>query len=89
MLNTKVIKVNPNDFELSCIEEAANAIKNGGLCAFPTETVYGLGANALSEEAVSKIFKAKGRPQDNPLIVHIADLSDLESLVKKYRKKLR
>lgn len=87
MINTKVIKVNPNDFELSCIEEAANAIKNGGLCAFPTETVYGLGANALSEEAVSKIFKAKGRPQDNPLIVHIADLSDLEPLVKKIPKK--
>lgn len=48
---------------------------------FPTETVYGLGANALDENAVKKIFEAKGRPADNPLIVHIADRADLEKLV--------
>ncbi len=49
------------------IEKAAKVIKDGGIVAFPTETVYGLGANALNEEAVKKIFEAKGRPQDNPL----------------------
>ncbi|MBE6062254.1 MAG: threonylcarbamoyl-AMP synthase [Clostridium butyricum] len=54
------------------IREAAEFIKNGGIVAFPTETVYGLGADALNEEAVKKIFIAKGRPQDNPLIVHVA-----------------
>jgi len=59
---------------------AAAIIKNEGTVVFPTETVYGLGANALSEKAVNKIFKAKGRPQDNPLIVHISDVSEIESL---------
>ena len=51
--------------------EAAEILKNGGLVAFPTETVYGLGANALNEEAAKKIYAAKGRPSDNPLIAHI------------------
>ena len=54
------------------IKEAAEFIKNGGTVAFPTETVYGLGADALNAKAVEKIFKAKGRPQDNPLIIHVA-----------------
>ncbi len=54
------------------IKRASEVIKNGGLVAFPTETVYGLGANALDETAVKKIFEAKGRPQDNPLIIHLA-----------------
>lgn len=64
-----------NDFEKDSflIKKAANVIKGGGLVAFPTETVYGLGGNALDEKAVNKIFQAKGRPQDNPLIVHVAD----------------
>ena len=60
---------------------AANLIRSGQLVAIPTETVYGLGANGLDEAAVAKIFEAKGRPQDNPLIVHIADLSELDNLV--------
>ena len=55
------------------IEKAATVIKNGGIVAFPTETVYWLGANALNEEAVKKIFEAKGRPQDNPLTIHVAN----------------
>ena len=55
------------------LENCAKIIKNGGTVVFPTETVYGLGANAISEEAVKKIFVAKGRPQDNPLIVHISN----------------
>ncbi len=60
------------------IGEAARLIQDGEVVAFPTETVYGLGANALSDAAVEKIFTAKGRPSDNPLIVHIGDLSQLE-----------
>ena len=59
-------------------ETAAEIIKNGGLVAIPTETVYGLGANGLDEDAVAKIFEAKGRPQDNPLILHVADIGDMQ-----------
>ena len=59
-------------------ETAAEIIKNGGLVAIPTETVYGLGANGLDENAVLKIFEAKGRPQDNPLILHVADPKEIE-----------
>ncbi|MCI9598488.1 MAG: threonylcarbamoyl-AMP synthase [Firmicutes bacterium] len=62
------------------IKEAAAIIKNGGLVAFPTETVYGLGANALDPEAVGKVYEAKGRPSDNPMIVHIARASDIGQL---------
>lgn len=60
------------------IETAAEILKCGGLVGMPTETVYGLAANALSEEAVNSIFIAKGRPSDNPLIVHISDIEDIE-----------
>jgi len=59
---------------------AANIIKNGGLVAIPTETVYGLGANGMDEQAVVKIFEAKGRPQDNPLILHVAEPEQMEQL---------
>ena len=59
-------------------EIAAKIIRDGGLVAIPTETVYGLGANGLDENAVAKIFEAKGRPQDNPLILHVADSADME-----------
>ena len=62
----------------ACAETAASIIKNGGLVAIPTETVYGLGANGLDEEAVAKIFEVKGRPQDNPLILHIAGPEQIE-----------
>ncbi|MBU4190543.1 MAG: Sua5/YciO/YrdC/YwlC family protein, partial [Candidatus Thermoplasmatota archaeon] len=67
---TLIIKINPKKPEKSKIVFAANIIRQGGIVAFPTETVYGLGANALNPKAVLKIFKAKNRPQDNPLIVH-------------------
>ena len=60
------------------IAKAGEILKNGGVVAIPTETVYGLAANALSEKAVKKIFEAKGRPADNPLIVHITDAKDIE-----------
>lgn len=63
------------------IAKAAEILKNGGLVALPTETVYGLAADALNEKAVKNIFVAKGRPSDNPLIVHIAEFSDLDGIV--------
>ena len=64
------------------IAAAADIIRCGGLLGIPTETVYGLGANALDEEAVLHIFEAKGRPQDNPLIIHVPDASWLERYCK-------
>ncbi len=64
------------------IREAGKIIRDGGLVAFPTETVYGLGADALNAEAVKSVYAAKGRPSDNPMIVHIADAMDLEPLIK-------
>lgn len=82
IIKTKYIKV---ESELSLngqLEEAGAVLRHGGTVAFPTETVYGLGANALSEEAIAKIFAAKGRPQDNPLIIHISKLEQLKQLVK-------
>ena len=63
-------------------QEASLILRQGGLVAFPTETVYGLGANGLDAEAVNKIYEAKGRPQDNPLILHIAEVKQLFGLVK-------
>lgn len=63
------------------ISNAAAAIVRGDLVVFPTETVYGLGANAYSDEAVQKIFVTKGRPSDNPLIVHVADIEDVDMVV--------
>ena len=65
-LNTILLNCNKEDFK-----KAGEIIASGGTVIFPTETVYGLGANALEDEAVKKIFIAKGRPSDNPLIVHI------------------
>ena len=80
-METKVAIIKNIEKDIKFIEEAAEIIRDGGTVAFPTETVYGLGANALNEEAVKKIFIAKGRPQDNPLIVHVAS-KDINSLVK-------
>ena len=79
-METKVAIIKDLKLDNRYIIEAANIIKNNGTVVFPTETVYGLGANALSSEAVSKIFEAKGRPQDNPLIVHVAN-KDISGLV--------
>ncbi|AGK95445.1 L-threonylcarbamoyladenylate synthase [Clostridium pasteurianum] len=81
-MDTKVKVLDSNNLDKGILEEIAQVIKDKGLVAFPTETVYGLGANALDEEAVTKIFLAKGRPQDNPLIVHIGDLEGIIPLVK-------
>ena len=68
------------------IIEAGEILKRGGLVAFPTETVYGLGADALNEEAAQKIYAAKGRPSDNPLIVHITNMEDLLKITKNVSK---
>lgn len=72
MGETKVLQVSAQNPDSQIIEEAARILQEGGLVCFPTETVYGLGADALNPEAVRKVFAAKGRPPDNPLIVHIA-----------------
>lgn len=74
---TLVLKVDPLNPEIQKIREASEVIKRGGLVSFPTETVYGLGANAYDGNACLKIFQAKNRPPDNPLIVHIAELDQL------------
>ena len=80
---TEILKVNPEKPNPEILERAAKTIRDGGLVVFPTETVYGIGANALDGNACRKIFKAKGRPQDNPLIVHISSLNMLDKLVLK------
>ena len=79
-MNTKVIKIDADNIDVSLIEEAGNLIEKGELVAFPTETVYGLGGDALDPDASMKIYSAKGRPSDNPLIVHISDFSDMNRL---------
>lgn len=81
-METKVLSPDKNSLKL-----AGDLLKNGELVGIPTETVYGLAANALDGKAVEKIFKAKGRPMDNPLIVHISDISQVESLVKDFSEK--
>lgn len=80
-MDTKRIIVEDNqNIDEEQLKEAAAILRNGGLVAFPTETVYGLGANALDEEAAKKIYQAKGRPSDNPLIAHVARKEDVEAL---------
>lgn len=81
-MNTKILNIDELSINEEKIEEAAQFIKAGKLVAFPTETVYGLGAAADNEEAVKSIFKAKGRPADNPLIVHVSDISMCERYVR-------
>lgn len=80
---TLILKVDSEKPEIDKIRIAANVIKNGGIVAFPTETVYGLGADALNPEAVLKIFKAKNRPEDDPIIVHIARKEDVYRLARR------
>lgn len=74
---TKLIQVDREHFRPELLSEACELLKKGELVAFPTETVYGLGGNALDETAAARIYQAKGRPSDNPLIVHIADIHAL------------
>ena len=79
-METKIRKIDKNQIDETVIREAGDILKAGGLVAFPTETVYGLGADALKEEAALKTYAAKGRPSDNPLIVHIAEYEDLKKI---------
>src|SRR5439155_22687933 len=80
-VQTNVFLVDPQSPEKIPIARAAETLRRGGLVAFPTETVYGLGANALDAEAVRRIFAAKGRPANNPLIVHVAEVEQARMLV--------
>ena len=80
-MDTKFLKIDRENPQEEQIAVAAQIVRSGGLVAFPTETVYGLGGNALDPEAAAKIYAAKGRPSDNPLIAHIADREELEQLV--------
>src|SRR5438105_602227 len=79
---TRQLTVDPQRPEPTVIAEAAALIRDGGMVAFPTETVYGLGANALDAAAVERIFIAKGRPSYDPLIVHLAGADDLANVVR-------
>lgn len=79
-MTAKLLEVDPESPDIEKIKEAADVIRRGGLVAFPTETVYGLGGNGLDPDAVKAIFKAKGRPADNPLILHVSDLSQVENI---------
>ncbi len=88
-METKEIFINPDNIDASLANEAGSILKNGGLVAFPTETVYGLGANAFDDVAVGSIFTAKGRPNDNPLIVHVASKEDVEELVESVSEKAK
>lgn len=82
MKDTIVKKIDENNIDSSVIDEAAHILAKGGLVAIPTETVYGLAGNALSTDAAKEIYAAKGRPSDNPLIVHISSVNDLYIVAK-------
>ncbi|NLW00100.1 MAG: threonylcarbamoyl-AMP synthase [Clostridiales bacterium] len=88
-MKTRVLKIVDLQQDENSILEASELIKSGEVVAFPTETVYGLGANALDPRAVEKIFRAKGRPGDNPLIVHVSKTQDVDKLVKELPPKAR
>jgi L-threonylcarbamoyladenylate synthase len=80
-MDTRVVRIDANNMDHKALKRAGALIREGGLVAFPTETVYGLGANGLDAGAVKGIFKAKGRPSDNPLILHISRTEELDRLV--------
>ena len=85
-MQTIIRKLEENCIDQTVLEEAGALLKSGALVAFPTETVYGLGANALDEKASAKIYAAKGRPSDNPLIIHIADIESLPLITEEIPK---
>lgn len=80
-MQTRVFEVSPDAPDNDSIQQAAEILQDGGLVAFPTETVYGLGANALDAQAVARIYEAKGRASNNPLIVHVSDIDAAQGLV--------
>jgi L-threonylcarbamoyladenylate synthase len=79
-MKTKMMKLDEENFETKNLAEAVRLLRSGEIVGFPTETVYGLGANAFNPEAVRKIFMAKGRPSDNPLIVHVCSIAQLNEI---------
>ena len=85
-MKTEIAVMEGTDHDKKMIERAGNILRRGGLVAFPTETVYGLGGDALNKESSRKIYSAKGRPSDNPLIVHIADMKMLGAIVEESAK---
>lgn len=88
-METEVLRTDPAAPDPAVIERAAELLRTGGLVAFPTETVYGLGANALDPAAVRGIFAAKGRPSSNPLIVHVADPSQIANVAAEWPETAR
>ncbi len=80
-MQTEIVKIDPESFSSSELDKAGRIIREGGLVAFPTETVYGLGASGLSDSAAEKIYAAKGRPQNNPLILHFSSPRDCEEYI--------
>jgi len=86
LLKTRLVKVDPFSADEDALAFCAGVLRSGGLVAFPTETVYGLGANAFMPESVERIFHAKGRPNDNPLIVHVSRLEGVYPLVREIPK---
>lgn len=88
-MKTIIEKIDKYQMDEQIMDKAGEILKQGGLVAFPTETVYGLGANALNEEAAKRTYAAKGRPSDNPLIVHIADVKALDEIVLNVSDKAR
>ena len=88
-MNTAIRKIDEKNIDMDIIKEAGDVIRHGGLVAFPTETVYGLGADGMDEAASAKIYAAKGRPSDNPLILHIADLATLDRVAEEIPEKAK
>ena len=82
VIHVGAIQEADSDMLSVCLRKPAECLAQGGLVAFPTETVYGLGANALDEKAAAKIYAAKGRPSDNPLIIHVADMESVGRIVR-------
>ena len=80
-METEIVQIDENNIDYDIIRRGGEILKNGGLVAFPTETVYGLGGDALNPESSKKIYAAKGRPSDNPLIVHISNMESLKKIV--------
>ena len=80
-MKAEVVSMTADNLDMEAIRRGGDILKQGGLVAFPTETVYGLGGDALNPQASMKIYAAKGRPSDNPLIVHIAEFDKLAPIV--------
>ena len=88
-MKTIIKTINPENIDMDIIEEFGKMLADGKTVIFPTETVYGLGANALDENAATKIYEAKGRPSDNPLLVHVSNIEDVYALVEEVDKKAK